>query len=64
MDFGMPRTVPMKIIANIFNLFEPLSDNINGLIPHILSCAGFKESKEERFYNTTIGSLSLYSAIK
>lgn len=64
-DFGKPRNKIMKIVSYLLQLFgEPITDNIKGLIPCYLNANGFFDVKENKYYNTLFGTISLYSARK
>lgn len=63
-DFGMPRNIIMKSISSILKFFEPIQDNVKGLIPVQLESAGFGGIKETGHYNTVFGTVALYSARK
>ncbi len=63
-DFGRPRNRIMKLISYFLQLFEPITDNIKGLIPDYLKAAGFTDVGENKYFNTVFGTLSLYNARK
>lgn len=63
-DFGRPRNRIMKLISYFLQLFEPITDNIKGLIPDYLKTAGFIDVGENKYFNTVFGTLSLYNARK
>lgn len=63
-DFGKPGPMVLKAVSYMLQLFEPLTDNIRGLIPNYLKAAGFLDVKENRLCNTIFGTLVLYSAHK
>lgn len=63
-DFGRPRNRIMKLISYFLQLFEPITDNIKGLIPDYLKAAGFIAVGENKYFNTVFGTLSLYNARK
>ncbi|MEK6546501.1 MAG: class I SAM-dependent methyltransferase [Nitrospinota bacterium] len=63
-DFGRPRNRIMKLISYFLQLFEPITDNIKGLIPDYLKTAGFIDVGENKYFNTVFGTLALYNARK
>lgn len=63
-DFGRPRNRIMKLISYFLQLFEPITDNIKGLIPDYLKSSGFIDVGENKYFNTVFGTLSLYNARK
>ena len=63
-DFGRPEGKLMKIVSHLLRLFEPIDDNIRGLMPEYLTAAGFLDARENGRYNTVVGTLVIYSAFK
>jgi ubiquinone/menaquinone biosynthesis C-methylase UbiE len=64
LDFGKPKNLLMKGLVFLLKFFEPIEDNIKGLIPNYLKNAGFKNIKEIDFYNTIFGTISIYKGNK
>lgn len=64
LDFGTPRTRIAKGVMRLFSMFEPVDDNVNGLIPEYMKDAGFAEVKNIRDFNLLWGTFSLYSGLK
>jgi hypothetical protein len=54
----------MNAIAQFLKNFEPIEDNIKGLIPDFIEKSGFEAVHETQHFNTVIGTLSLYQAVK
>lgn len=63
-DFGKPWNTVMKMVSSVTRLFEPIADNIQGLIPDYLRAAGFIYARENRHYDTVVGTIAMYSAYK
>jgi len=64
LDFGNPQTMIARGVMHLFNLFEPVDDNIRGLIPGYMRDAGFMEVREVRNFKVLWGTFSLYSGLK
>ena len=66
-DWGKPSNISMRIAflsVQMLDGFETTADNVNGLLPELLSSAGFEEAQESAQYMTISGTLSLYRARK
>lgn len=63
-DFGPPHTSWGRIVAPIVRRFEPISDNLGGLLPSMLREAGFEYVEEVARYATLFGTLSILSGRK
>lgn len=64
LDFGNPQTRIAKGVMRLFSLFEPVDDNVRGLIPEYMRDAGFMEVREVRNFKVLWGTFSLYSGLK
>jgi ubiquinone/menaquinone biosynthesis C-methylase UbiE len=64
LDFGVQKSGTMKILARFAGQFEPIEDNVRGRIPAFLSRAGFEKVQEKGTENTSLGSVSFYSAAR
>jgi SAM-dependent methyltransferase len=66
-DWGKPQNMLMRLASLPLQLFDGVkttSDNVKGLLPEMFKEAGFEEVKENAWYMTLFGTLSLYSAHK
>jgi len=63
-DFGRPHNFVAYLISLIVRRFEEASDNIRGLLPEMLTRAGFREVEESARYMTIFGTLVLLRARK
>lgn len=64
LDFGQPRTSFAKAMALFLSHFEEVADNLNGLLPGMMSAAGFDQVEEKTYYTTLFGTLTLFHACK
>ncbi len=64
LDFGKPHTVGMRLVTLVMRHFEDTQDNYAGLLPVILTQAGFQTVEECMQMFTLFGPLSYYSARK
>lgn len=66
-DWGKAHNLLMRVlflIVQFLDGFETTTDSVNGLLPHHLATAGFKEISNTKNYSTILGTLSLYKAEK
>ena len=63
-DFGPPRTLPMRIIAAILRPLEEAGDHFDGLLPGQIEEAGFASVAETTRFDTAFGPLVLLRAAK
>lgn len=63
-DFGPPSGAWAKIISLVMRRLEEVGDNHKGLIPKMLSQAGFQEVRDNGHFPTIFGTLYLYSGQK
>jgi ubiquinone/menaquinone biosynthesis C-methylase UbiE len=63
-DFGKPHGAVMWLISLMIRWVEEVHDNILGLLPVLISDAGFRPVEESGHYRTVAGSLCLYRAVK
>ena len=61
-DFGPPRTLPMRIIAAILRPLEEAGDHFDGLLPGQIEAAGFRQVTETGRFDTALGPLVMLSA--
>lgn len=64
LDFGNPQTRIAKGVMRLFNMFEPVDDNVKGLIPEYIKNAGFADVRKVRDFREIWGTFSLYSGLK
>lgn len=62
-DFGAPRTLPMRIATSVLSRLEETSDNFKGLLPRMMTQAGFAV-EESGHFSTLFGPLTMYCAQK
>ncbi len=62
LDFGKPHNLPAYMISLVMRLGEHAADNIKGLLPVMLTEAGFAEVQETGHRMTVLGTLSFYRA--
>ena len=63
-DFGPPRTLPMRIIAAILRPLEEAGDHFDGLLPGQIEAAGFSLVHETGRFDTALGPLVMLSAVR
>jgi ubiquinone/menaquinone biosynthesis C-methylase UbiE len=63
-DFGPPRTLPMRIIAAILRPLEEAGDHFDGLLPGQIQKAGFTLLAETGRFDTALGPLVMLKAVK
>lgn len=63
-DFGQPHTLWGRMVAPHVRRFEPISDNLDGLLPVLFQDAGFDNITEARHYTTLFGTISILSGQK
>lgn len=63
-DFGQPDTRWGRLVAPVIRCFEPISDNLDGLLPMLFRGAGFVNIAETRRYATFFGTVSILSGLK
>lgn len=63
-DFGAPHSFVSRLMAKYMRRLEEAADNFDGMIPHFIAEAGFSKVKEEEYFVTIFGPLSLWQAIK
>lgn len=64
-DWGKPTNPFMRLsflTVQMLDGFATTRDNVNGVLPDMLSLAGFEKVGTTRRYATVLGTLSLYSA--
>ncbi len=61
LDFGNPQTWIAKGVMRLFNLLEPVHDNVKGLIPEYMKNAGFVDVRKIRDLKELWGTFSLHS---
>jgi ubiquinone/menaquinone biosynthesis C-methylase UbiE len=63
-DFGQPHTRWGRLVAPVERRFEPISANLDGLLPVLFQDAGFANITETRHYATLFGTISILSGLK
>ena len=63
-DFSSPHTGWGRMVAPLVRRFEPISDNLAGLLPVLFQSAGFVNITETRRYATLFGTISILSGQK
>jgi ubiquinone/menaquinone biosynthesis C-methylase UbiE len=63
-DFGLPHTRWGRWVAHLVRRFEPIVDNLDGLLPVMLREAGFDSVEEVAQFATAFGTLSILSGQK
>ena len=58
-DFGPPHTPWGRMVAPLVRRFEPISDNLDGLLPAMFREAGFENIEETARFATLFGTLSI-----
>ena len=64
LDFGVPHTAWMKLIAIALRRLEEVEDNFQGLIPEMMCNVGFEGVTELEHFSTTLGPLSIFRGQK
>ncbi len=63
-DFSSPHTRWGRFVAPLVRRFEPIADNLDGLLPAMLREAGFNNIGEVSRFATVFGTLSILSGQK
>lgn len=66
-DWGLPANGLMKFASSFIRLLdgsETTGDNFRGLLPKLITEAGFEEVEEAGYYNTVVGTMRLCRSIK
>lgn len=63
-DFGPPRNIYARLGSMLMEKIEPVEDNINGRMISYIQSAGFISVIETGHYDTFIGTLRFYRAVK
>lgn len=63
-DFGPPHTPWGRWVAPLVGRFEPMAENLAGILPELMIEAGFEKIQEAARFATLFGTLSLLSGIK
>jgi len=63
-DFGSPHTRWGHLVAPLVRRFEPISDNLDGILPMMFREAGFEKIEEVARFATVFGTLSILSSQK
>jgi ubiquinone/menaquinone biosynthesis C-methylase UbiE len=63
-DFGPPRTLPMRMIAAILRPLEEAGDHFDGLLPGQIEAAGFSSVRETGRFDTALGPLVMLMAMR
>lgn len=62
LDFGKPKGNLAKFVSFIMRRLEETADNIDGLLPKMLTNAGFAEIEKTHDFSTIFGTMSLFRA--
>ena len=66
-DFGAPQNALQHFFSHYLQLIdsvETTKDNLQGQLPFLISEAGFIKIERTDFYNTIVGTIRLFKAIK
>lgn len=63
-DFGSPHTWWGQMVEPLVRRFEPIVDNLDGLLPTMFQEAGFTHVEETTRFSTVFGTLSILSGQK
>jgi ubiquinone/menaquinone biosynthesis C-methylase UbiE len=63
-DFGPPRTLPMRFVASLLRPLEQAADHFDGLLPGQIEEAGFESVAETDRFDTALGPLVMLQAVK
>lgn len=64
-DFGKQKNLIFALVGNIAAKFEPeVEANFKGLLPDLMTNAGFKNVQTLKKYNTKVGTICIYSGEK
>lgn len=63
-DFGVPRGPVMSFLAVILGLVENTGDNVKGLLPGMMTAAGFTDVAVVREFASPFGTLAFYRGKK
>ncbi len=66
-DWGEARSLSMRtayLAIQLLDGFETTTDNVQGLLPSMMTAAGFEDVVERKRFNTVFGTLSLYAGRK
>jgi len=64
LNFGAPHSSPARFMTGYMRRLEEVADNLDGLIPHFITEAGFGFVIEAEHFLTVFGPLSLLRAVK
>ncbi len=66
-DWGLPANLLMKGSSYLIQLFdgsETTADSFNGLLPKLMTDAGFETVEETNYYNSLFGTIRLHKSRK
>ncbi len=63
-DFGEPQSFIPRLMTRYMRRLEETADNFDGLIPNLITEAGFSGIKEAEHFVTIFGPLSMLQAVK
>ena len=66
-DFGLPKNFLMKLPSYLIKLLdgsETTADSFNGLLPKLMTDAGFETVEERNYYNSLFGTIRLHQSRK
>jgi ubiquinone/menaquinone biosynthesis C-methylase UbiE len=61
-DFAAPRTRYAHVVSALVNHMEEVGDNMRGLLPGLLTDAGFSSVPAVAHFGSVLGTLSVFSA--
>ncbi|MEO7838129.1 MAG: methyltransferase domain-containing protein [Anaerolineales bacterium] len=64
LDFGAPHSSLTRFMIRYMRRLEETADNFDGLIPRLITEAGFSGVKEAEHFLTIFGPLSIWRAVK
>lgn len=66
-DWGRPTGLAMRaafLLVQALDGWETTRDSVAGVLPELMSLAGFIEVRDTRNFATALGTMALYSAVK
>jgi ubiquinone/menaquinone biosynthesis C-methylase UbiE len=61
-DFGPPVSWYAALVARLVFRGERVRENLQGLLPQLMGDAGFQDIKDEGYFSTPLGTVTLLSA--
>ncbi|MBI5527283.1 MAG: class I SAM-dependent methyltransferase [Deltaproteobacteria bacterium] len=63
-DFGAPANPTMRLASFVVRRFEEAGDNVNGLLPRLMTDAGFPSVTGGERFNTLFGTIAIFRTTK